>query len=225
MVEGMSIRGTVLVTGVAKNTIVKLLADLGRACAEYQDGALVNLPSKRIECHQIWSFCHSTQENVPEEHEGESGYGDVWTWVAVDPDTKLVPSWLVGERAVTDADVFLSDLKSRLRYRMQMTTDGPRSFLTVCGEPNEALIALTTRMGMCRSTRFTNAFSTRVMNLAHAVSIRFMHHNFCRVHQSLAATRPDGKRIQQTPAIVAGVATHAWSVDELVALLEPPKSN
>jgi hypothetical protein len=103
----------------------------------------------------------------------------------------------------------------------------------ICGEPNHALIStsyverqnLTTRMGMRRFTRLTNAFSKKVENLAHAVSIHFMHYNFCRVHQSLTITRPDGKRIKQTPAMAAGVATHAWSVYELVALLDPPKSN
>src|SRR5215213_5388762 len=88
LVEGMSIRATVRITGVAKNTVVKLLADLGRACAEYQDGALANLPCRRIECDEIWSFCHSKQKNVAPEHEGEFGYGDIWTWVAIDADTK-----------------------------------------------------------------------------------------------------------------------------------------
>lgn len=78
------------------------------------------------------------------------------------------------------------------------------------------------RIGM---RRFTNAFSKKVENLVHAVSIHFLHYNFCRVHQSLTNTRPDGKRIKQTPAMAAGVATHAWSVYELVALLDPPKSN
>lgn len=131
LVEGMSIRATVRITGVAKNTVVNFLADLGRACAEYQDGALTNLPCRRIECDEIWSFCHNKAKNVAPEHEGEFGYGDVWTWVAIDAETKLVPSWLVGERTVADAYVFLSDLKSRLRNRVQMTTDGHRPYLTV----------------------------------------------------------------------------------------------
>jgi IS1 family transposase len=277
LVEGMSIRGTVRVTGVAKNTIVKLLADLGQTCADYQDVTLTNLSTKRVECDEIWSFCHSKQKNVAPEHEGEFGYGDVWTRVAIDADTKLLPTWLVGERTTIDAYTFLSDLKSRLRGRVQMTTDGHKPYLTVveplfgsdgidfamlhklygneggdegqrryspavctdidkrviCGEPNEALVStsyverqnLTMRMGMRRFTRLTNAFSKKVENLAHAVSIHFMHYNFCRVHQSLTITRPDGKRIKQTPAMAAGVATHAWSVYELVALLDAPKSN
>jgi IS1 family transposase len=131
LVEGMSIRATVRVTGAAKNTVTNLLVDLGRAASEYQDGALVNLPTRRVECDEIWSFCHSKAKNVSPEHEGEFGYGDVWTWTAIDADTKLVPSWLVGERTVEDAYLFLSDLKSRLRNRVQLTTDGHRPYLTV----------------------------------------------------------------------------------------------
>jgi IS1 family transposase len=127
--EGMSIRATVRVTGAAKNTITKLLVDLGRACAEYQDGALVDLPCTRIECDEIWSFCYAKQKNVPAEHRGEYGYGDVWTWTALCADTKLVPSWLVGERTADDAEVFMRDLASRLRHRTQLTTDGHRAYL------------------------------------------------------------------------------------------------
>jgi IS1 family transposase len=131
LVEGMSIRATVRVTSVSKNTIVKLLADLGEACSEYQDGTLTNLPCRRVECDEIWAFCYAKQKNVPEEHRDEFGYGDVWTWTAICADTKLVPSWLVGERTVQDAYAFISDLHSRLRYRVQLTTDGHRPYLTV----------------------------------------------------------------------------------------------
>jgi IS1 family transposase len=128
--EGMSIRATVRATGVAKNTIVKLLADLGEACADYMDGAFQNLDIQRVEADEIWSFCYSKQKNVPEEFQGTPGYGDVWTWVAIDADTKLVPSWLVGERTTQDCYVFLSDLKSRLlpNARIQLTTDGFGSY-------------------------------------------------------------------------------------------------
>jgi IS1 family transposase len=132
LVEGMSIRATVRVTGVAKNTIVKLLCDLGQACSEYQDGAFQNLNSKVIECDEIWSFCYAKQKNVPTEHRDTFGYGDVWTWTAIDADTKLVPSWLVGERTMADAYTFLADLKSRLRNAgIQLTTDGLGHYLRV----------------------------------------------------------------------------------------------
>lgn len=130
LVEGMSIRATVRITGVAKNTIVKLLCDLGKACAEFMDVELSNLDCKRIECDEIWSFCYAKQKNVPDEFVDTFGYGDVWTWAAIDADTKLVPSWLVGERTTQDCWTFLHDLRSRLLpgQRIQLTTDGFGSY-------------------------------------------------------------------------------------------------
>ncbi len=129
LVEGSSIRATVRITVVAKNTVTKLLVDVGRACAEYQDKALRGLPCKRIQCDEIWSFCYSKQKNVPEEHQGEFGYGDVWTWTAICADTKLVPSWMVGDRGADTASLFMEDLASRLANRVQLTTDGHRAYL------------------------------------------------------------------------------------------------
>jgi len=128
LVEGNSIRATVRMTGAAKNTIVKLLADLGEACAEYQDGALQGLPCKVVEVDEIWSFCYAKQKNVPEQFKGTPGYGDVWTFTAIDAVTKLVPSWLVGERTSDDAEYFLTDLASRLEGRIQLSTDGHRIY-------------------------------------------------------------------------------------------------
>lgn len=88
LVEGNSVRATVRMTGVAKNTIVKLLADLGAACAAYQDHAFQNLSCKRLQCDEIWSFVGAKAKNVPTDKQGVFGYGDVWTWVAIDADTK-----------------------------------------------------------------------------------------------------------------------------------------
>ena len=116
-------------TGAAKNTITKPLVDLGRACAEYQDAVLVDLPCRHIQCDEIWSFCYAKEKNVPEEHQGRFGYGDVWTWTALCAETKLVPTWLVGERTAFDAEVFMRDLASRLTNRVQLTTDGHRAYL------------------------------------------------------------------------------------------------
>jgi len=129
LVEGNSIRSTVRMTGAAKNTITKLLVDLGEACAGYQDRALRDLPCKTIQVDEIWAYCYSKQKNVPEEHKGEYGYGDVWTWTAICADTKLVPSWLVGERTVDDAWVFMTDLQERLARRVQLTSDGLKAYL------------------------------------------------------------------------------------------------
>jgi IS1 family transposase len=129
LVEGNSIRATVRMTGVAKNTIVKLLEDLGTACANYQDEAMRNLTCRRIECDEIWSFCHSKKKNVAPEHQGILGYGDVWTWVAIDADTKLVPCWHVGNRDARAAEQFMNDLAGRLANRVMLTTDGHRAYL------------------------------------------------------------------------------------------------
>jgi len=259
LVEGNSIRATVRMTGAAKNTVMKLLVDLGEACSDYQDATLRNLPCKTVQCDEIWSFCYSKQKNIPDEHKGTFGYGDVWTWTALCADTKLVPSWLVGERTTDDAIVFMKDLESRLAHRVQMTTDGHRAYWTavglsfgagidhailqklysteggsagrysppVCtgtkttvlrGNPDPAKINtsyverqnLTMRMGRRRFTRLTNGFSKKVENLAHAVALHYMHYNFVRVHQTL----------KTTPAVVADVTDHVWSLYEVAALLD-----
>ena len=129
LVEGNSIRSTVRLTEFALNTITKLLVDLGAACARYQDDHLRDLRSERIECDELWAFCHAKARNVPEERRGEFGWGDVWTWTAIDPDTKLIPTWLVGQRDAADCQAFLFDLAERLRYRVQLTTDGHKPYL------------------------------------------------------------------------------------------------
>ncbi len=129
LVEGNSIRSTVRMTGVAKNTIVKLLADVGKACADYQDKTLRNLPCKKIQCDEIWSFCYAKEKNVPEDKKGRFGYGDVWTWTAIDADTKLIPSWLVADRSGCAATEFIKDLAERLTNRVQLTTDGHKAYL------------------------------------------------------------------------------------------------
>jgi IS1 family transposase len=127
----MSIRSTVRVTGVAKNTISRFLLDLGDACAQYQDATLRNLSTTRLEVDEIWEFVYAKAENVPIKHENDFGYGDVWTWVAIDADSKLVPTWLVGSRDSADCYTFLADLKTRLKNRVQLTSDGYAPYLRV----------------------------------------------------------------------------------------------
>lgn len=134
LVEGNSVRATVRMTGVSKNTIAKLLVELGEACADYLNKAIVNLNCKRIECDEIWSFCYAKDKNVPEEFRGQFGYGDVWTWVAMDADSKLIVSWLVGGRDAGTAYGFMDDLAKRLAYRVQLTTDGHRAYLSAVEE-------------------------------------------------------------------------------------------
>ncbi len=134
LVEGNSIRSTVRMTGVAKNTIVKLLADVGSVCAEYQDKTLRNLNCKRIQADEIWSYCYAKAKNVPEDKRGQFGYGDVWTFVAIDSDTKLAVSWFVGLRDAHHARIFLTDVKERLANKVQLTTDGLRAYLDAVDE-------------------------------------------------------------------------------------------
>ena len=260
LTEGCSIRATVRMTGVAKNTIVKLLADLGRACEAYQMEKLVNLPCKRLQCDEIWSFVGAKQKNVPVDKQGMWGIGDVWTWTAICADTKIVPSWLVADRSAEAARKFISDLAGRLTSRVQVTSDGLKLYVdaveqafgsdvdfaqlvkhygspeskpeqhryspAVCtgaekivrtGNPDVKHIStsyveranLTMRMSMRRFTRLTNAFSKKVENHCHALSLYFMNYNFARVHQTLRVT----------PAMAAGVTDHAWEIEEIVALL------
>ena len=269
LVEGNSIRATCRMTGAAKNTVTKLLVDLGEACAGYQDRVLRDLPCATLQVDEIWAYCYAKQRNVPEEHRGTFGYGDVWTWTALCADTKLVPSWLVGERTTEDAWCFMADLKNRLRNRVQLTSDGLTAYVSavgltfgreidyaqliklyaaerggearysppVCtgsrvrvdrGYPDPAKDStsyverqnLTMRMGMRRFTRLTNAFSKKVENLAHAVSLHYMHYNFARPHTALTIKREGQPGIKRTPAMAAGVTDHIWTLQEIAGLLE-----
>jgi IS1 family transposase len=264
LTEGNSIRGTVRMTGAAKNTVTKLLVDVGAACAVYQDRVLRDLPCRNVQVDEIWGFCYAKQKNVPDEHRGTFGYGDVWTWTAICADSKLVPSWLVGERTYQDCYAFVDDLKGRLRGRVQLSSDSHQTYLSVVGyafdgdvdwaqvhkvyrsqqvapgrysppvctqvniraregypDPAKASTSyverqnLTMRMGMRRFTRLTNGFSKKVENLAHAVSLHYMHYNFARIHQSLTL---DG--VKRTPAMAAGVTDRPWTLEDIAALTD-----
>jgi IS1 family transposase len=129
LVEGNSLRSTSRMTSCSINTVTKLLVDVGKACVEYQDKAFQNLTCKRIQCDEIWNFCYCKEKNVPEEHKGELGYGDVCTWTAMCADSKIIPSFLVGRRDSECAKVFINDLASRLKNRIQLTTDGYKIYL------------------------------------------------------------------------------------------------
>jgi len=259
LVEGCSIRSTVRMTGVAKNTVVKLLCDLGAACAEFHDRTVRGTTPEHVQCDEIWSFCHPKEKNLPAEFKGRLGHGNVWTWTALEADSKLILSWRVGQRMAEDAYEFMSDLAGRVTNIAQLTTDGfgaypaavreafgdevnyaqlvklygsvvagPRRYSPptcigsrkeyLTGGPDPAHVStshverqnLTMRMGMRRFTRLTNAFSKKIENLSAADALHFMHYNFCRTHQTLGTT----------PAQAAGLADHAWSVAELVGLLD-----
>ncbi len=128
LVEGNSLRATSRMTGVAVNTVMKFVVDVGRVCSVYQDKHFVNLPCKRLQCDEIWSFVGAKQKNVREDKKAQR-WGDVWTWTAIDTETKLIPCWLVGERSASAAYHFMHDLKARLANRVQITTDGLKAYV------------------------------------------------------------------------------------------------
>ena len=129
MAEGFSLRAMTRLTGISRTTLIKLLEDAGQAFSEYQDRVLVNLPCKRIQVDEAWAFCYAKQKNVPTAKAAPEGAGDIWTWVGLDADTKLVASWYVGERDSEAAMTFIDDLAPRLAFRVQLTSDGHKAYL------------------------------------------------------------------------------------------------
>lgn len=133
LVEGNSVRATVRLTGAAKNTVAKLLIEIGRACSEYQDKAFVSLPCKRVQCDEVWSFVGAKQKNTSSETRAK-GWGDCWTWTALCSETKLIPCWYVGTRDARAAYHFMHDLAARLANRVQLTTDGHGAYLSAVAD-------------------------------------------------------------------------------------------
>lgn len=127
LVEGNSLRATARITGVARMTIEKLFRDLGAACQTFHDAQVRGLNSKRIQCDEIWAFVGAKEKNTNPETRAK-GWGDVWTWTAIDADSKLAVSWLVGEQNGETADVFIQDVASRVKNRVQITSDGNRAY-------------------------------------------------------------------------------------------------
>jgi len=125
LVEGNSVRGACRMVGVDKKTVLRLLADVGDACAAYHFGNVLNLRSERIQCDEIWSFCHAKERNLNPDLRGQKDVGDLWTWTAIDADSKLIVTWHLGKRTQQDADAFVSDLARRIASeRVQISTDG-----------------------------------------------------------------------------------------------------
>ena len=130
LVEGNSVRATARMTDTAFNTVLRLVVDLGVACRTYLDVTMRDLPCRRLQADEIWQFCYAKDKNLPESMRGHPGVGSVWTWVALDADTKLVPAFLVGGRDAGCAWEFMHDLAARLRHRVQLTTDGHAAYLS-----------------------------------------------------------------------------------------------
>ena len=261
LVEGMSMRSLSRTTGVSINTVTKLLVDAGEACAEFHDDAVRGVVSRRVQADEIWSFCYAKKKNVPFAKAAPPEAGDVWTWTAIDADTKLIIGYEVGDRSGATAHEFMNDLRLRLASRMQLTTDGHSAYLEaveenfgtgvdyamlikiygpatgrdndrryspaqctgidirhVEGDPDPDHIStsfverqnLTMRMGMRRFTRLTNAFSKKLANHLHMLSLYFVHYNWCRRHMTL----------RKSPAMAAGLAQELHSMEWIVGLID-----
>ena len=130
LIEGCSIRATVRMTGVAKKTVMRLLVEVGEVCADYQNEVFRNLSCRRLQLDEMWAWIYCKEKNRTEEIARlHPDAGDIWLWVAVDADTKLVPSWMLGQRDLGTATAFVTDLASRLNNRVQITTDGHRPYV------------------------------------------------------------------------------------------------
>ncbi len=129
LVEGMSMRSISRTVGVSINTVTKLMVEAGEACAAYHDETVRNVAARRVQCDEIWAFCYAKDKNVATAKAAPSGAGDVWTWTALDSDSKMILSYEVGDRSGMTAIEFMDDLRSRLANRVQLTTDGHRAYL------------------------------------------------------------------------------------------------
>ena len=131
--EGSSMRAVSRVLGVSINTVVKLLIDAGNACEDFHNARVRNVPARRIQCDEIWAFCYAKAKNAPADKKAAGEAGDIWTWSALDPDSKLIVSWMVGGRDNETGTDFMRDLAFRLADRVQLTTDGFPGYLRAVG--------------------------------------------------------------------------------------------
>ena len=266
LADGASARAVARMTGSDKDTVLRVLVDVGEFCSTYQNIVLRNLPCTRVEADEIWSYCGAKEANKTKD-----GQGDLWTYTAICADTKLIFSWMVGSRTWETTKTFMEDVASRLTNRIQLTTDGlswyrgavERAFRwngcdfaqlqkqyatpdrivgggryatpavcigaekeVVMGNPDMDLVStsyversnLAIRTNNRRFTRSTNAFSKKAENHAHAVSLMFFVYNFVRPHGTLTKA---AKGIKTTPAMAAGLTDRVWSVEDILARMEP----
>lgn len=247
LVEGNSVRSTSRLTGIAKGSILKLLVEMGEVCAAYHDEHVWRLHSKRIQADEIWTFCGKKQKNVVEGDETDS-LGSIWTWTALDPDSKLMVSYLVGQRTEEYALRFLADLDSRISTKFQLTTDANFTYLKPVADTFNGCVDFAMVKKNYEANRYVGSekqiiegapdpkfVSTSLVERAN-LTMRMSMRRFTR------KTNAFSKKIQNlqaavamtfmyynycrihstlrvTPAMEASLANHAWSVEELVRLL------
>jgi IS1 family transposase len=257
--EGSSIRAVERMTGIHRDTIMRLGVRMGEGCKRIMDEKMRNLPCKLIQVDEVWGFVGMKQKTAHKLKAGDEA-GDVWTWIAIDADTKLVPTFAVGDRSQYMANTFIEDLAARLAHRVQISTDALRQYTgaierafgaevdygsiiktygntplgdqrrysppevvsvkraVVQGAPDVDLISTsyvekqnhTLRMHCRRLSRLTNAFSKKLENFKAAVALHYGYYNFVKIHGA----------IRCTPAMEAGVTNSAWTVADLVGMIE-----
>lgn len=248
LVEGNSIRSTVRITGVSMNTIQKLTRELGEAVLAYQDQVLRNLTCKRVQCDEIWNFCYAKEKNVPDEMRGEPGVGSIWTWTALCADTKLILSWRLGARDAANANVFIEDVSSRIRNKIQLTTDGNITYLDAVSDHFGPTIdyAMLVKVygaereesryspGKCLGTKTKPVFGEPDVN--QNLNIRMGNRRYTRLTNAFSKKAEMlaysvaitfmyhnfvriHQTIKSTPAMKAGVADRKWSIEDMVDLL------
>lgn len=258
LAEGNSIRSIERMTGVHRDTIMRLGVRVGEGCKQIMDDKLRNLKCTRIEVDEVWGFLKMKQKTAHRTHQIGKEVGDIWTWIAIDPETKLVPTFAVGDRTQYMANCFIEDLAARLSHRIQISSDALKCYhgaierafgsevdygsiiktfshtelaeqrrysppevikterIPVQGQPAIDLISTshvekqnhTLRMHCRRLSRLTNAFSKKIENFKAAVALHYAYYNFVKIHGA----------IRCTPAMEAGVATSAWTVQDLVEM-------
>ena len=236
LVEGCSVRATSRLTGLNKNTVLKLLLLAGEKAARLLDIRVRSVDCHIVQADELWTYVHTRQERLRIGDPYE--YGDQYIFVALDAYSKLVLAFAVGKRNADTTHRFIEDLRDRTARRIQLSTDGFTPYITavedvfgddvdyaqtvgrrwkatVRGRPDMTLVStahverqnLTIRTSMRRLTRLTNAFSKKLINLRAAAALHFAHYNFCRVHST----------VEVTPAMEAEITDHVWTVEELLA--------
>lgn len=249
LVEGNSLRATARMADVAYNSVLKLLVEVGEACGKYQYLNLKDLPCKRIQVDEIWSFNYCKQKNVNRLRQPNREAGNVWTWVAICEDTKIVPCWLVGDREIRSAKMFMDDLASRMAGRIQLTSDGYKAYETVvdstfAGNVDYAMLkkiysASNRYIGADRQVMNGNPDKTKIstsyierQNLTMRMSMRRftrktngfskkLQNHTCAIalHFMWYNYGRIHKTLKVTPAMEAGITDHVWILEEIVGLM------
>lgn len=231
LVEGSSMRSISRVTGVSFNTIRDLMIRAGKACVEHHNAVVRDVTPRSVQCDEIWAFCYAKAKNVSKAKAAPIEAGDIWTWTALDEDSKLMVSYLMGDRSTESAVAFFDDLKYRLapNHRPRIISDGLPSYPEALGmvfEKGEIDYQqkidgndiknnyvernnLNIRMGLRRYTRKTNGYSKKLENMYWALSLYFAYANFVRVHMTL----------DTTPAVAAGLADEPYTMEWIAGMV------